>query len=81
MLMLGFTMEQVVACTTNHAARIFSDFRSAGTLKPGAPADIAILELRDGAFDFTDVDQAKRTGKQKLFATATVLAGKLAVRA
>jgi len=77
MLMLGFTLEQVVACTTTHAARIFADFRSAGTLQPGAPADIAILDLREGAFDFADVDQAKRTGKQKLFNTATVLGGRL----
>jgi len=41
-------------------------------------ADVAILELRDGEFEFVDNDNTKRTGKQKLFATAAVIGGKKA---
>jgi hypothetical protein len=37
---------------------------------------VAILELRQGDFEFVDNANTKRTGKQKLFATATVVGGK-----
>ena len=44
-------------------------------------ADIAILELREGSFDFLDNYEAKRHGQQRLFPSATILAGKRAPRA
>ena len=75
-LMLGMTVDQVIACVTSHAARAFPVFRDRGTLKVGAPADVAILELRDGAFDFVDNFEGKRTGRQRLFPSATILGGK-----
>ena len=59
-----------------NAARDFPVFAGRGTLKPGAPADIAVLELRDGSFEFVDNYQGNRTGKQRLFPSATILAGK-----
>jgi len=43
----------------------------------GAPADVAVLELREGPFEFVDNYENKRTGRQRLFPSATVLAGKL----
>jgi dihydroorotase len=43
---------------------------------PGAPADVAIMELREGTFDFLDNYKSTRTGPQRLFPIATVLAGK-----
>jgi predicted amidohydrolase len=52
-----------------------------GTLNVGAPADVAIMELRDGTFDFLDNYKGVRTGKQRLFPAGTVLAGKSVVRA
>jgi dihydroorotase len=75
-LMLGMSMDQVVACATVNAAHVFPVFRNRGTLKVGAPADIAVLELRDGTFEFVDNFENKRTGSQRLFPSATVLAGK-----
>ena len=45
-------------------------------LKPGAAADIAVLELREGTFEFEDNFKNTRTGRQRLFPSATVLAGK-----
>jgi len=45
-------------------------------LKVGAPADIAVLELREGNFEFEDNYQNKRMGRQRLFPVATVLGGK-----
>ena len=75
-LMLGMPLDQVVACATVNASRVFPVFRDRGTLKPGAPADIAVLELREGTFEFEDNFGNRRTGRQRLFPRATVLAGK-----
>jgi dihydroorotase len=75
-LMLGMPLDQVIACATVNAARDFPVFRNRGTLKVGAPADIAILELREGSFEFVDNFENKRSGRQRLFPSATVLAGK-----
>jgi len=75
-LMLGMPLDQVVACATVNASRAFSVFRKRGTLKVGAPADVAVLEMRDGTFEFVDNFGNKRTGRQRLFPSATVLAGK-----
>jgi dihydroorotase len=75
-LMLGMTLDQVVACATVNASRAFPVFHSKGTLKVAAPADIAVLELREGTFEFVDNFGNKRNGRQRLFPSATVLAGK-----
>ena len=75
-LMLGMPVDQVVARATVNASRVFPVFHDRGTLKVGAPADIAVLELREGTFEFVDNFENKRTGRQRLFPIATVLAGK-----
>jgi dihydroorotase len=77
-LMLGMTLEQVIACATVNASGTFPIFRNRGTLKVGAPADVAVLELREGSFEFVDNFGNQRTGRQRLFPSATVLAGKRA---
>ena len=78
-LMMGMSLNQVIACATVNSARAFPVFRDRGTLKPGAPADIAVLELRDGSFEFEDNYGNKRTGKQRLFPSMTILGGKKVV--
>ena len=75
-LNFGFTLEQVVARATVNASRIFPVFRDRGTLNVGAPADVAVLELREGTFEFVDNYGTMRTGRQRLFPSETVLAGK-----
>jgi dihydroorotase len=75
-LMLGMSLDQVVACATVNASSAFPVFHNRGTLKVGAPADVAVLELREGMFEFVDNFGNKRTGRQRLFPSATVLAGK-----
>jgi dihydroorotase len=75
-LMIGMPLSQVIACATVNPSRIFPLFKDRGTLKVGAPADVAILELRDGAFDFLDNYENKRSGRQRLFPSDTVLGGK-----
>jgi dihydroorotase len=75
-LMLGMSLDQVVACATVNASRAFPVFRDRGTLKVGAPADVAVLELREGNFEFVDNFENKRASRQRLFPIATVLGGK-----
>jgi dihydroorotase len=81
LLVSGMTLDQVVACATSNASRVFPVFSGRGTLKVGAPADIAILELREGSFEFVDTFNGKRPGRQKLFPSDTLLGGKRAPRA
>jgi dihydroorotase len=81
LLASGMTLDQVVACTTINASRLFPVFKDRGTLKVGAPADIAVLELREGTFEFVDTFNGRRTGRQKLFPSETVCVGKRAPRA
>ena len=80
-LSFGMTLEQVVARATVNASRMFPLFHDRGTLNVGAPADIAILDLRDGEFDFVDNYGNTRTGRQRLFPSETVLGGKRVPRA
>jgi dihydroorotase len=55
---------------------VFPAFADRGTLNVGAPADVAIMELREGTFEFLDNHNGTRTGQQRLFPIAIVLAGK-----
>jgi dihydroorotase len=75
-LMFGMPLSQVIACATVNAARAFGAFNDRGTLNIGAPADVVVLELRDGTFEFIDNYNNKRNGTQRLFPVATVLGGK-----
>jgi len=75
-LLLGLPVGVVIGMGTANAARAVAPFKDLGTLRVGAIADVAVLELRDGEFEFVDNDNTKRIGKQKLFSTATVFGGK-----
>ena len=72
----GMSVADVVGCATMNAARAFDVFGDRGTLNLGAPADVALLELREGEFEFLDNYENRITGKQRLFPSGTVLAGK-----
>jgi dihydroorotase len=72
----GMSLDQVIARATVNASRVFEVFRDRGTLNVGAPADVAVLELRQGSFEFVDNYENKRAGRQRLFPSATVLGGK-----
>lgn len=76
MLSFGVPLDQVVAMATINAAKCFPLFRGRGTLAVGAPGDVALLELREGAFAFLDNANGKRAAARKLVAVGTVLGGK-----
>ena len=75
-LMLGMRLDQVIARGTINSAKSIPALKDLGTLRPGAIADVAVLELATGDFEFVDNLNAKRTGHQKLFARAVVMKGK-----
>ena len=78
-LLLGMTVDQVIERVTVGPTREFNFGVELGTLRPGTVADITVLEVREGSFTFTDSTGKKRTGRQKLQATATIRGGKLYV--
>jgi len=77
----GMTVPDAIARATINAARVFPLFKDRGTLRVGAPADVAVLELREGTFEFLDNFKGTITGRQRFFPSATVLGGKLVPRA
>jgi dihydroorotase len=76
-LLLGLTLEQVLERVTSKSAHALNFGMELGMLKVGGVADISILELREGSFEFVDSLGSKRTGRQQLFGTAAIRDGKL----
>jgi dihydroorotase len=72
----GMAISDAIACATLNPSRIFPLFNDRGTLNVGAPADVALLELREGSFEFLDNYKGTITGRQRFFPSGTVLAGK-----
>jgi len=72
----GMTLDETIARATVNPARVFPLFNDRGTLNVGAPADVAVLELRKGNFEFLDNYKNTIKGSQRLFPSGTVLGGK-----
>ena len=82
--LFGYGMTRERGCPPRHTQCPRAFFRclsDRGTLNVGAPADVAVLELRKGNFEFLDNFKNKITGHQRLFPSATVLGGKRVPRA
>jgi dihydroorotase len=76
----GMTVSEAIARATINPSRIFPVFNDRGTLNVGAPADVTLLELRQGTFEFVDNFKNTITGRERFFPSATVLAGKRIAR-
>ena len=72
----GMTISEAIERATLNPSRIFPVFNDRGTLNVGAPADVALLELREGSFEFLDNYKGTITGRQRLFPAGTVLGGR-----
>jgi dihydroorotase len=53
-LHFGLGLEQVIERVTATPAKMLNYPEKVGTLAPGAPADVAVLELASGTFELTD---------------------------
>ena len=76
-LLLGLPLEQVIAMATVNASKSFPAFKDLGTLKVGSAADVTVLDLKSGTFEFVDNESGKRVGRQRLAAATTVFGGRI----
>jgi dihydroorotase len=74
-MLLGYSLEQVVAMATTAPAKIINKVPKIGTLQIGAPGDVAIMELVEGPVLFLDTRNNKRDGKALLKPVQTVING------
>jgi dihydroorotase len=74
-LHLGMPLEQVIAGATATPAKAMNAPEKIGTLEPGTTADIAILDLEQGSFEYNDGARQMRTLKQRFVAAATIKGG------
>jgi dihydroorotase len=73
---IGMSLEEVIARATWEPARVI--YRpDLGHLSVGAEADIAVLNLREGNFGYTDVRRKRVNSPQKLEAELTLRAGRI----
>lgn len=73
-LCLGMPLPEVIRAATATPARVLgrSDL---GTLRPGAAGDAAVLELREGSFDYVDSLGQRLAGGQRLACRGIVTGG------
>ncbi len=74
-LNLGMGLADVIERATARPARAVGR-PDLATLKPGAPADVALFALEEGDYTFHDVFMAARPGKVRLAHRLTIRAGK-----
>lgn len=75
MVGLGLSLPEVVSMATAVPARVIGRIPKHGTLQPGAPADLSILELVEGPVEFVDTMGNKRSGTMHLKPAGTIVAG------
>ncbi len=77
LLHFGMSLDDLVARATAAPAKILGYQGTVGTLQPGANADIAVLELRDGNFELKDSEGSTVTAKRRLIAQMTLRDGRV----
>jgi dihydroorotase len=76
-LALDFPVEEVIAAVTMAPAAILKMGHKIGSLQTGRIADISVLAIKDGAFEFVDSEKQTFAGKQLLQAKFAIKAGKV----
>jgi dihydroorotase len=77
LLHFGMKLDDIVARATAAPARILGYEGTVGTLKPGANADIALIERRNGNVDLTDSDGNTVTARERLITRMTLKDGRV----
>ncbi|MAG37447.1 MAG: amidohydrolase/deacetylase family metallohydrolase [Dehalococcoidia bacterium] len=76
LLNLGMSLDDVIRCATMRPAQAIRRDNEFGTLQVGMSADIAIFELREGDFTFSDALGEERHYPQKLATRQTIRSGR-----
>ena len=77
LLHFGLSLEEIIRRSTSNPAKIMGYEGTVGTLKPGANADIAVWELRDGNHHLIDSDGDTIVAKRRLLAQMTIKDGRV----
>jgi dihydroorotase len=77
LLHFGMPIEELVRRATAVPAKILGYEGTIGTLRPGANADVALLERRNGNFAMIDSDGNTVTAKERLIARTTLKDGRI----
>ncbi|MCA1789918.1 MAG: amidohydrolase family protein, partial [Thioalkalivibrio sp.] len=72
---LGMPLERAIAACTSTAARVFDYGEELGTLRVGAPADLAVFERIEGDYTFVDASGGTRRGGSRLVPYVTLRDG------
>lgn len=75
-LVMGMPLDEIIPAATWTAATAIKR-KDLGNLDVGAPADIAVLRIREGDFGFMDSARETLKGTQKFEAELTVRAGRI----
>ena len=73
---MGMTLPQVIERATSAPARIYPLGLELGTLTEGAAADVALFEVTEGRYEFTDSGGKRRAGTQRLVPYAALRDGR-----
>ena len=74
---LGLTLEDVVRLSTVEPARVIKRESTLGRLQVGGHADVSVLDLVDGRWEFTDRDGGRIVGEKTLVPVLTVRGGQI----
>jgi len=75
-LVLGMSLEDVLARATAAPARVISRVPGLGTLEVGAPADISLLAIEEGRFQLVDSQKNSVTAGQRIVSRLTIARGR-----
>lgn len=75
-LLLGLSLDEVIAMATTAPAAALGRGAELGTLAVGAEADITVLRLEEGRFELTDSAGTTREARQRLVPAAVIRAGR-----
>jgi dihydroorotase len=78
-LALGLSMEEVIGMATTNAAQALGMADSLGTIQVGREADLSILEVVEGEWEFVDTVGETLQGKKVIVPVATIRAGEVVV--
>jgi dihydroorotase len=76
-LALDFSLDEIIAAVTMAPAAILKMDHEIGSLQVGRIADISVLSIEDGVFEFADSEKEVFMGHQLLRAKFTIKAGKV----
>jgi dihydroorotase len=74
-LNLGMPLEDVISATTTRPAEVIGRQDTVGSLQVGRVADVTVLDLTSGEFEFRDSSGAVRVVPQRLVVSNTVRVG------